>query len=140
MIGLCCTNKIVTFDWLRASAESEKPLPHEEFLVIDKVLFDQISRNLKVGKVLKQSLVYFCDCVTKPPPDECRLLVEAAGGTILTNLSTVRGRFQKQLIIVRKGRNFSKPEKTRCTHLLKKGAITWTLEDFLNVIVTQSRP
>lgn len=140
MIGLCCTNKIVTLDWLRASAESERPLPCDNFLVIEKKLFDTINKNLQRGKVLEKFVVYFCECVTIPPPNERRLLVEAAGGTIVTDLSMLRGKSKKQVLIIRKGRNFNKEEKARCTACVNDGAITWTLEEFLTAMVTQSRP
>ena len=140
MIGLCCTNKIVTLDWLRTSAESEKPLPCNSFLVIDKKLSDTIAKNLQKGKVLEQHTVYFCKPITKPPPDECRLIVEAAGGAISSSLSFLSDKAKKQLLIIRKGSSFLRGEKDLCTSCVDGGATVWTLDEFLNVMVTQSRP
>lgn len=139
MIGLCSTNKIVTLDWLRASAENERPLPCNSFLAIDKKLSNRITKNLQKGKVLEHFTVYFCESVTKPPPNECRLLVEAAGGAILTDLSLQRDKSKNQLLIIRKGGTFSKGEKALCASCIDDGATVWTLDEFLTVMVTQSR-
>lgn len=139
LIGLCCTNKIVTLEWLRASAEDEELLPCDGFFVIDRKLSNTITRNLQKGKVLEHHSVYFCESVMKPPPNECRLLVEAAGGVIVTDLTLLKEKSMKQLIIIRNGNSFSRGEKSLCTACVNGGATVWTLDKFLTVMATQSR-
>jgi hypothetical protein len=140
MIGLCCTDKVVSLDWLRASAESETPLPCNSYLVIDRKLSNKITKNLQKGKVLEQFRFYFCDSITKPPPKECRLLVEAAGGTMLTDRLLSKDVPMKNLFLIRKGNSFSKKEKALCISCIDAGATVWTLEELLSTLMTQSRP
>lgn len=103
MICMCRTSNILSIEWLEQSAKEQKVLDTNDFLLLgdreaektykfsmaDTLKNGALARNER-GGVLGGWHIYVCSGVPgnkAPPANELKLLIEAAGATLLQSLS-----------------------------------------------------
>jgi len=106
MIAMSKTPNIVTLDWLKDSAKANRPLPCDNYLVVrdrdaeDRYGFhmretvERIKLNREQNKSFLDGVkIFICDGVAgnkAPKEDELKLIIEAAGGEYITDVSVLR--------------------------------------------------
>lgn len=161
MVAISRTSNIVHLDWLIESARKGEALDAQEFLLLDQTEAEsqynfKLSETLARGNTLRDKGtllldgidVFLCNGVAgsvrkgdkTPPETDFRLILEAAGASVLTTLPTQRSSGKSKTIIIT-----SKDPKERKKQLskrdvmtaVKQGAVPKTAEEIFHAIMTQ---
>lgn len=156
MVGLCCTSKIVSLDWLTKSGKAKEVLPTEAFLLVnDKVAektYDfSMEESLARGKAMREKgeklfggwWIHVCKGVSSnkaPPEKEMKLIVETAGAQWQPTLSpkNLNGVDLSRLLIITSDPEVKKQISTKAVATaLENGALKQTTSWLFGCIMKQ---
>lgn len=159
MIAMCTTGDIVSMDWLKDSAKEKKPLPTEKYLLLKGItaekqycfkMRESLSRagNMRSrGEALLRGYsVYLPKGVAgntakdnrTPSPKEFKLILQAAGATVLSVLPTKKDLSDTIIVVSKVRKEAEKQEAARgVAAAMERGAFSVSTEDIFRALMTQ---
>lgn len=156
MICLCKTSNILDLKWLTDSAKAKKALDPNDYLLLHDKKAEKVydftmgetlesgkSARMKRGGLLGGWSIHFCKGVAgnkAPPENELRLIVAAAGGTLLKTITTKVTKSidaERTILITSDPATSAQKSDKDAKRLNSLGAKVFTTSWFFHCIITQ---